>query len=443
MHQAQPERSAGPDFSPRERRPPLSLRANLSWTFAGNTLNALCQWGTLAVLARLGTTEVVGTYALALAITTPIFMLLNLQLRSIQVADAAGRFSFGTIWRIRATTTTLAIIIVGSYAALSNHDSSLTYTLILLSFSKASQALSDCIHGRIQRRERLDWIARSVAVRGMLSFAFMSIAFYVTESLPISAATLAAANILALLVFDFPALDRLDQTGHPRRSFIPAPLRLPFVSSELAPLLRSALPLGGTMMLVSLNSLMPRYFIEAELGRAPLGVFSALTQLIAAGNLVVSAAAQSASPRLATLAHLGNVRSFYQLLKRLYLLVGAIAAAGLLLSLLFGPTIVSILLGPEYANEHGLLVLLTIAGGTSFASSISGYGLTASGAHGIQLPLFSAISVLTLLLCNLLVPNYGLHGAAYSLVGANLLQLILSQQILNRQLNRRLALNNE
>lgn len=33
---------------------PRSLRANFSWTFAGNVIYAICNWATLVVLANLG-----------------------------------------------------------------------------------------------------------------------------------------------------------------------------------------------------------------------------------------------------------------------------------------------------------------------------------------------------------------------------------------------------
>ena len=55
----------------------LSLRANFSWTFVGNVVYAGCQWAMLVVLAKLGTPEMVGQFALGLAISGPVIMLAN------------------------------------------------------------------------------------------------------------------------------------------------------------------------------------------------------------------------------------------------------------------------------------------------------------------------------------------------------------------------------
>jgi len=73
----------------------LSLRANFSWTFVGNVVYAGCQWGMLVVLAKLGSPETVGLFALGLAVTAPVIQFVNLQLRGAQVTDAAHEYQFG------------------------------------------------------------------------------------------------------------------------------------------------------------------------------------------------------------------------------------------------------------------------------------------------------------------------------------------------------------
>jgi O-antigen/teichoic acid export membrane protein len=48
----------------------LSLRRNFAWLSAGQALYALSQWGVLAILAKLLTSQEVGEFALGLAIAT-------------------------------------------------------------------------------------------------------------------------------------------------------------------------------------------------------------------------------------------------------------------------------------------------------------------------------------------------------------------------------------
>src|SRR6266498_5513225 len=63
----------------------LSLMRNFSWTFLGNIVCALCQWAMLICIARLSTADVVGQYALGLAVSSPIMMFCNLHLKAVLV----------------------------------------------------------------------------------------------------------------------------------------------------------------------------------------------------------------------------------------------------------------------------------------------------------------------------------------------------------------------
>src|SRR5580692_299201 len=71
------------------------LTGNFLWTLAGNLIYALCQWGILVSFAKLGNAEMLGQYALGLAIAAPVFQFCGLNLRAVQVTDARNRYTFG------------------------------------------------------------------------------------------------------------------------------------------------------------------------------------------------------------------------------------------------------------------------------------------------------------------------------------------------------------
>src|SRR5581483_11040279 len=106
----------------------------------------------------------------------------------------------------------------------------------------------------------------------------------------------------------------------------------------------------------SLNSAMPRYFIERCLGEGNLGIFAAMAYLTTAGGMVVNALGQSSSPRLARYCSERNGAAFRSLLIK-------VAGTGLLLGLagaavaaLFGRELLSWLYSPEYGRQSGVLV---------------------------------------------------------------------------------------
>ena len=78
-----------------------------------------------------------------------------------------------------------------------------------------------------------------------------------------------------------------------------------FQPATLRKLARRTLPLGITMMLISLHANAPRFIIEKYVGASGLGIFAAITYLSLAGAMVVNAVGSAASPRLAALAAAG------------------------------------------------------------------------------------------------------------------------------------------
>jgi O-antigen/teichoic acid export membrane protein len=91
------------------KRKPLSLRRNFSWTFIGNTVYAAAQWGMLVVLARLSSADVVGQFRLALGLTAPIILFTNLQLRGVQATDAKEQYTPQMYLALRIVMTLLGL----------------------------------------------------------------------------------------------------------------------------------------------------------------------------------------------------------------------------------------------------------------------------------------------------------------------------------------------
>jgi O-antigen/teichoic acid export membrane protein len=410
--------AAGPCAKPSPR--PLSMRSNFSWTFAGNVVYAGCQWGMLMVLAKLGSPEWVGKFALALALTAPVIMLTNLQLRAIQATDARREYRFGHYLALRLATTALSMLVIAGIACGYRRETALV--ILAIGLAKAFESMSDVVYGLLQAHERMDRIALSMMIKGPFSLGALGLVVYHTSSIAWGALALAGVWGLLLIAYDIPngirSLDR-GETFRPRWDL-----------SALERLAWLALPLGIVMMLISLNANIPRYFVEHHLGEHELGIFAALAYLMVAANTVVGALGQSASPRLARYYAEGNKRAFRQLLTKLVGVGAGIGASGVLAALVAGREILAVLYKPEYAEHAELFAWLTVAATASYASSFLGYGMTAARKFRVQAPLFVVVSVVTFVGCAVFIPTFGLLGAAWACVIASLLQLLGSSLVI-------------
>lgn len=413
------------------RARPMPLRTNVAWTAVGNGVYAGCQWGVLVAVARLSSPEVVGTLALGYALTAPLFLLAGLQLRASQATDAGGRFRFEDYSAVKAAGMIVALIVTGAIVLLSGYDPWTKLVILGIGASKAIEGMSDLYYGALQREERMRPIAVSLMIRGVLSIATVAAVLWADGPLVLAVAAMALSWAVVLIAHDRRAVRRCG--GAAASSGARVDLA---VARGIA--LRS-LPLGLVMMLISLRVNLPRYVIESQFGAVELGIFAAVSSLLVAGNVVIAALGQSATPRLARYHFEGAVPAFRRLLARLLALATAVGGVGLAISVVAGGPLLRIVFGPRYADRADVLAWLMAAGLVGYAASILGYALTAAQRFAIQLPLFSVATLLCAAGCLWLVPTHGLVGAAYAWGGSLLVELVAIWTILERALRARAA----
>jgi O-antigen/teichoic acid export membrane protein len=400
---------------------PLSLRANFSWTFAGNIIYAVCNWATLVVLAKLGTPVIVGRFALGLAVTAPVILFAGLQLRNIQATDAQRKFLFREYFGLRLVMCLLALLAIAGIIVASGFEPELSLIVLIIGIDKIADAVSDVIYGLLQQHEQMDRIAISNILKAVLSLVLLALGEYFTHSLVWATAGWCLGSIVVMLGYDL----RNGRIVLKSLSSALDSLKPRFEARTLARLTWLALPLGVTTLLISLNANIPRYFIENSSGERALGIFAALAFLATAGTNVTSALGQSAVPRLAKYYAAGDGRAFRMLLLKLMGIAALLGSAGVVVGLIFGRAILTVVYRPEYAQQTDVFVWLLAGAGVAYFASFIGYGTTAAHYFKLQPVILAVCAGSTFLLCALLVPSRGILGAAWAMLVAISVQLVL------------------
>jgi O-antigen/teichoic acid export membrane protein len=185
------------------------------------------------------------------------------------------------------------------------------------------------------------------------------------------------------------------------------------------------------MMLISLNSNIPRYFIEQYFGKRELGIFAAIAYLMVMGNMIVNALGQSAVPRLAKYYALGNSIAFRTLLFKLITIAVLLGGGGVLVAFVDGRQILTVLYRPEYAEHTNLFVWLMVVAGINYLFSFMGYAMTAARYFRIQIPLFATGTFSCTIACISLLPKLGLLGAAIALLISATIQVVISLVVMS------------
>ena len=380
------------------------------------------------MLAKLTSPEMVGRFALGLAITAPIIMLSQLQLRGVQATDAKDEYTFGQYLGLRLVTTAMALLVIVGIAWVGSYPLNTALVIMAVGLSKALESVSDVYYGLMQRHERMDRIAKSLMIKGPASLVALGVLVLLTGDIFWGVIGLAVTWLSLMVLYDVRnakfmlqesfASQRDGRLGL-RRMMLPN-----FRPKDLARLAWLALPLGITMALISLNTNIPRYFVENIWGESQLGIFAALAYLVVAGNTLVSAMGQSVTPRLAKYYAAGDLDGYKHLLARMVSMGILLSIAGVLVSVFAGYQLLGLLYRHEYAVYNNVLIWLMIVAGMCYITSFLGYGMTAARYFRVQLPLFMVVVTATFGASLWLIPRFALTGAALAMGVGALAQLV-------------------
>jgi O-antigen/teichoic acid export membrane protein len=397
---------------------------SFTWALSGNVIYSLCQWAFLVVLAKLGTPEDVGWYALGLAITAPVLTFANFQGRNLVASDIHDKYSFGEYLTFRIFSLAIAIAAVLMIIVCTWNSWPAAAVIFLLGVSQAFDWTSETYFGLMQKYDRLDRVAQSLILKGPLCLLLLSAAMYVTRDLVWAVLTLALGRGFVLWFFDSKNATRMA-----------GPARLTWNRAILARLLKTAFPLGVISALGAFIFNIPRYFIVADLSTRDLGIFSAIASLVGAGNLVMSALANCSFVAIAKASAIRDRRHYRSLSLRLFGAGAVLGGVGVLAASVAGDKILTLLFRPEYGGSTGVFIRLMLTGALGYIISGQGYAMTAGRNLMPQIPLLLSTAAIISLCSWWLVPARGLQGAAEAWLLGSLFQLAGGTLIMARMAN--------
>jgi O-antigen/teichoic acid export membrane protein len=399
-----------------------SLRWNFSWTFVGNIVYSGCQWGMLVVLAKVGNPEMVGQYGLAMAVATPVLALSSLQLRAVLTTDVREKVPFGEYLGFRLVTTVLSLLIIGAVPFVMHYRRDSAIVVLIIGVGQALETLSDLYYGRMQFYDHMDRIAKSMIARAVLGLGALGATVYLTKSVIWGAVALVLARAVVLIGYDINKRTQLAPRNvdeEQAQQVIAAKkdaLRPRWNWGTQSELFRTSITLGVIAMLVSLLPNIPRYFIQGSLGERALGIFTATAFLVSSGSLIVNALGQSAFVRLAKHYGAADVAGFNSLLLKLLGIAAVLGLGGIGVAVFFGHMLLTLLYRPEYAEHTDVLIAMMVGGAMTYVSGLMASAVTSARCFARQIPVLATAVGAAALASMILVPKYGLLGAAFAVI---------------------------
>lgn len=381
----------------------LSFRKNFLWSFVGNGVYSGCMGVIFMAMTKLLPPEEVGTFVLATAIIAPIWMFTNLQLRAVQGSDAKDEYCFGEYFALRITSVLILMIVAVSIAIFLRKGIHIILVMTAVGLCKCADCYADITYGLLLKYERLDKIAISRIARGIIACTVFVPVIWLTRNIVLAFLGVFASWAVVFITFDISSVRQF-------QSIVPL-----FRIKRLAKLVAVSAPLGITMAITGLNSNIPRYLTEKYEGSEQLAYFGALAYIIVVLRTAIAALSSSGLPRLSRY-YIENIRAYVKLLAKMSFVAAFIGLAGVILGFLLGSRFIAIVYTADYARYNALFLWLLAAGGVGYVSTMLCVGLTAARLFKVQVPLFAAVTLVTLLASWVLIPRFGVIGAAWAML---------------------------
>ena len=379
-----------------------TILSNFSLLLLGNTVYAFSQWIMIMMLAKISSSEILGQVTLAYAITGPIAVTLDFQLRNIIATDAQNSYNYSSYLNFRLWMSSIFLIFLLLLLLFLDYPFQLSLVILLIGLAKIIELFYEFSYGIFQKEGLFHLIARSLFLRGSVFVSVLVCTLWLTKNIVISILAYVVTLFFGYIFLDFHKVLRIEK------------LRINLQFTQIKKILKLSFPLGVVMGLISLNANIPKYILTESWGVSAQGYYSALFYFLIAGNMITGALGQIISPALATFHKTHNYSKFINCLGRFVLVGVGIGLALFCFTLFFGEDLLNLFYQNEIAQYKKALLILMLSGIFFYSSTFLGIGLTSLRQFTIQPYITAVLLVINFLISILMIPKYGVVGAALS-----------------------------
>jgi O-antigen/teichoic acid export membrane protein len=384
----------------------------------GDLVYAACGWLILILLVKLGTAELVGVYALGVAVSMPVSVLVGLGLTGGLITDVSRGCNYGRYISLRLVTAAVSILLVSAITVYADYSPADRLVVILVAVSTAIASVREIFLAAMKRNECMSLVGISQTTAGLGMLITFSVTFWLTRSLAWAVVAIGATRAAVAMFYDLPHVRGL------ARAFDDADVMLDWTFRPLVALGWLTAPLAVAMALATLVQNIPKYFLEAFHGVEALGYLAAMVAVVAAGSRLMNALGTAVTPRLSRY-FVENRAAYVWLTVR----VCAIALLGgsvvMLIVYALGRPILTLLFTPEYAGFSREFLLLMVNLTLMLLVSCMNQALVASRAFRQTSMANLAVCAVSLVFAWWLIRPHGLWGACYALIATSAFWLVM------------------
>lgn len=400
----------------------LHILNKAKWLLGGNLIFSLSQWLIMIMIARLTSKENLGQYALALAIVLPVYAVTNLQLRPLFILDDNGNkhYTYSNFYYLRLLSSFFGFLVCLFFGF---YYEEIFLILFLVAGIKFLESLSDIIYAFYNSKDKTYLISKSLLLKGV-GGAFLCMLGLVFFNFIWAIYFILLNYFLVWYFLDNKYIVQTDEIVEKKLNFR---------------ILNQAIPMGVTLGLVTLQSSIPRIFLNHYESTELVGILSILSYFVVIGSIFINSICQYLSPKIVNfwINDVKEFKKYYMGMQIISVLFGFIV---LVFCYFFGYFILDLIYGEKFIGYKKELNLIMFSGVFLYLSTVNGFTLTSIGYIGKQIYLFGFVVLITLLSSYVLIPKFGIDGAIYSMIVAYFSQFIITSIVIIYKLKYKISL---
>ena len=384
-------------------------RAGAIWNIVGSTLYAFTSMllGTLVI--RILGADPGGIFFFAFStMGQHLYVVSYFGMRPVQSTDHAGEFTFGDYRRIRFFTAGAALIIGIVAAFIYAGFSYKAAVIILVALYRIIDGFADVYESEFQRQGRLDLTGKSLTFRTLIVLVVFLLAILLTQNLIITCVAMVVALLDAFYICCMRTIDELPKADNK------------VTEGSTKKLFDQCIWLFLSLFLDFYLFAAGKYAVDAQMSSSMSGYYSTLFVPASVMNLLANFIIRPLLPKFSDAFAKGDKGAIRKMIfGSSAVILGAtfIAAAA---AYFIGVPVLGIFAGPEAqaAMEpyRMTLALIVIGGGLYAFMSPLYYVLIIAKQQKAIFRIYLAATVVGFAVSSIFVKNWGLNGAAWSLI---------------------------
>lgn len=388
--------------------------------FISSLVYSLATWLLVVLLSKYGGVREVGVFSLVLAVMGPLFAFTNMSMKSLQIIHDDDDYCFSNYLITRLIWIVIAVVLAMLVYSFYLETTAAFGVLVGILLFRMGESLADPCQGEYQREHKLLTLALSKFGRASISVLVFSLILISGVEYSKALVFWGATAVIFTVLFDFRRLNIFSHIREGLKSYKP---------QTFLQLTQEAMPLGLVLLINVFNANLGRFVINHYEGVEQVGIYSAIAHFYIVGTTFMGALAQFFARRLKQTLDT-DLNKHYRIIVILMGmgLLGGIF--GILVAYYFGEPLLRIVYTDAFAAHSDLLVWIMVAAMGIYVSSSLGEVITSRRIIKPQLWMNIVVSITLIVATVLLVKEYGLHGAAYALLIAYIVKIIVQFYLL-------------